>query len=687
LAPGTWYIGGLADYFNQISESNESDNNANRVAITVLASNLTEYVRPLSGTTVASGGTFSLRATTYNNGAVQASPSTARIYISPDPIITGQDTLLASHVSPAIDPGGDGSFQNFTVTLPSNLAPGTWYIGGLADYFGQVSETNEGDNNANYVTINVLGANLTEYVRALSSTTVLPGGNFSLRATTYNSGPVQASPSTARIYLSPDPIITGQDTLLASHVSPAIDPGGDGSFQNFTVTLPSNLAPGTWYIGGLADYFGQVAETNEGDNNANYVTITVPGPNLTEYVRTFSNTQVLPGTNFSIQATTYNSGTAQAPSSTARIYLSQDTIFNDADTLLVSHVSPAVNPGGDGSSQDFVVTIPGNLAPGTWYIGGVADYFGQVRELNEGDNNSNFITINVPAAPSTPASQFSINFNYSGDPQYQQYFTNAAARWSQVILNDLPDVNSPTYGFIDDLLINVNIAPIDGAGGILGQAGWDLRRSGTNGLPYHGTMTFDSADVAGMVANGTFGSVVLHEIGHILGLGTLWDTFGLRSGSSYIGTNAVNAYRQLAGNNSLTGVPLETGGGAGTALAHWSEASFDTELMTGWAEAPGVAMPLSTVTIGSLQDLGYTVNYGAADPYSLPGHLESSIASETATGSGAEMAGLSGLQLANSIASTFADTGALSLPAAYSPGAGEASLPLASPTPEQLKHV
>jgi len=32
----------------------------------------------------------------------------------------------------------------------------------------------------------------------------------------------------------------------------------------------------------------------------------------------------------------------------------------------------------------------------------------------------------------------------------------------------------------------------------------------------------------------------------------------------------------LPANNSLTGVPLETGGGAGTALAHWSEATFDT---------------------------------------------------------------------------------------------------------------
>ena len=43
--------------------------------------------------------------------------------------------------------------------------------------------------------------------------------------------------------------------------------------------------------------------------------------------------------------------------------------------------------------------------------------------------------------------------------------------------------------------------------------------------------------------------------------------------------------------------------------------------MTGWAEAPGVKMPLSRVTVGQYQDLGYTVDYAAADALSAPGHL------------------------------------------------------------------
>src|SRR5216683_1640867 len=214
---------------------------------------------------------------------------------------------------------------------------------------------------------------------------------------------------------------------------------------------------------------------------------------------------------------------------------------------------------------------------------------------------------------------FDITVNYSGDPTYQSYFTAAAQRWQQVITADLPDVDSATYGHIDDLLISASVTSIDGPGGILGQAGPDLFRSTGSHLPYHGVMQFDSADLASLAANGELSYVILHEMGHVLGFGSsLWSADGLTIGSQYIGADAVNAYRQLGG-GPTNSVPLETTGGAGTAGSHWSEAVFGNELMTGFIS--GIPDPLSILTVGAMQDLGYTVNYGAADPYSLPGHI------------------------------------------------------------------
>lgn len=53
----------------------------------------------------------------------------------------------------------------------------------------------------------------------------------------------------------------------------------------------------------------------------------------------------------------------------------------------------------------------------------------------------------------------------------------------------------------------------------------------------------------------------------------------------------------------------------GSLNSHWREGVFNHELMTPELNfAPDA--PLSVVTVGAFEDLGYAVDYGAADPYS-----------------------------------------------------------------------
>ncbi len=227
------------------------------------------------------------------------------------------------------------------------------------------------------------------------------------------------------------------------------------------------------------------------------------------------------------------------------------------------------------------------------------------------------------------------------DPDVRAAFENAAARWQQVITGDLRDVqadipagacleSNPGYkGAIDDLLIVADVAPINGSGGILGMAGPCYVRGGSGQpdyfLPYFGVMKFDSADLDRMKQNGTLEPVILHEMGHVLGLGTLWDAGPFdylnhdgascqeASEVSYDGVHAADAWHALG---SVGEVPVENTGGSGTKCGHWREATFGNELMTGWIS--GAAAPLSRVTAGSLDDLGYAVNYAAADGYAPP---------------------------------------------------------------------
>jgi hypothetical protein len=67
-----------------------------------------------------------------------------------------------------------------------------------------------------------------------------------------------------------------------------------------------------------------------------------------------------------------------------------------------------------------------------------------------------------------------------------------------------------------------------------------------------------------------------------------------------------------------TSVPVEgSQGGDGTINSHWRETTFNNELMTGFLNTG--TNPLSKMSIKSLEDLDYTVDVSAADPFTIPG--------------------------------------------------------------------
>ena len=210
----------------------------------------------------------------------------------------------------------------------------------------------------------------------------------------------------------------------------------------------------------------------------------------------------------------------------------------------------------------------------------------------------------------------------------KQAFKGAANRWTRAIIGDLPSVlvDGET---IDDLLILAQGAPIDGPGRILGQAGPTRLRPTTAGaaafLPAKGEMTFDTADLAQMESAGTLDDVITHEMGHVIGIGTIWDRKGMVQGLGtanpvFLGQNAQREFGRLRGVSTPLPVPVENTGGAGTAGGHWRDTVFGTELMTGFVNQAG--NPLSLMTIESLRDVGYEVDSTAAEPYTLPTHLE-----------------------------------------------------------------
>jgi hypothetical protein len=221
----------------------------------------------------------------------------------------------------------------------------------------------------------------------------------------------------------------------------------------------------------------------------------------------------------------------------------------------------------------------------------------------------------------------------------QSAFASAAARWSQIIRGDLPSVtvadldvafcgNQPEgtrlSETIDDVLIFVQVVPIDGPGGVLGSAGPCYWRS-VGGLPVVGTMRFDEADLASLEERNLLVPVILHEMGHVLGIGSRWSGLGLLQDPSntsdpvlceaqdpiFTGANGRWGFATLGTGYSGRSVPVENCYGSGTRNGHWRESILRRELMTGFIS--NTINPLSPLTILSLLDMGYVVDNSRAD--------------------------------------------------------------------------
>lgn len=285
--------------------------------------------------------------------------------------------------------------------------------------------------------------------------------------------------------------------------------------------------------------------------------------------------------------------------------------------------------GGQVAAATGVTDADGLASAGGWTLGQAG--FNQVTASVEGLDP---VLFTATARTEQSSGGFAIEVRYlsSASTRQRQAVQSAVARWERIITGDLPDVrltHDAACGrsglavdeMVDDLLIYVDFDTIDGPGKVLGQAGPCFIRSSGSRLPVAGIVVLDGADLAAMEADGSLDDVVLHEIGHVLGIGTLWPTFGLLAGAGGADPHFTGALgRQAftgAGGSAYAGlhVPVENTGGAGTRDAHWRENVLGSELMTGYISASG--NPLSSLTVASLADLGYQVSMSAADNYSV----------------------------------------------------------------------
>jgi hypothetical protein len=116
-----------------------------------------------------------------------------------------------------------------------------------------------------------------------------------------------------------------------------------------------------------------------------------------------------------------------------------------------------------------------------------------------------------PTEPPPPPPAYKIDIRYvpgtNPSEQFREQMESAAARWERVIVGDLPSVQitelapfecervtvPPMDEEVDDLVVWVELGPMDGQGGI---GGWGaVCHTRANHLPVVSSILFDEADV------------------------------------------------------------------------------------------------------------------------------------------------------------------------------------------------
>jgi Leishmanolysin/Bacterial pre-peptidase C-terminal domain len=251
-----------------------------------------------------------------------------------------------------------------------------------------------------------------------------------------------------------------------------------------------------------------------------------------------------------------------------------------------------------------------------------------LQVMNYRGSSSRYKVATNFSAATNDERRFSIQLNFvDGSSNLSQAMRNAvveaASFWENTITHS-------SFSSSQTLKIDVSGSNEEwrrGAGGMLASAGAENMNKDFTGrwMPTSGAANINTNPIVVdiLTANiNVFRRVMIHEFAHVLGFGTYW-------GSEYYGRNLVNqdngtykansyagwVYGELLGKFTQTAIPVTTGVGYGSDYSHWKEQLFGDEIMT--HSVNFTDMPISQMTIAAMRDIGWNVNFGVAESYSV----------------------------------------------------------------------
>ena len=275
----------------------------------------------------------------------------------------------------------DGTYQvNETITLPSWIGPGTYYLVFVANANGSFGQNNQNENSF-----------------PLEITLVEPDLTFSGNVTAPSSGGINDTISVAFNVENTGGAIpdtsSWQDAVYLSTTSTVnFNNGGgsnpqpyqlytfnqngplatDGTYQDSAsnITLPGWITPGSgYYLVFVTDSFSQLAQ-NGAASNQTYVPFTLAIPDLTINSVTGPEGPVDPNASFPVTWNVEDTGAAvpaNAGSWNDAVYLSRSETLSFTDGSLVATLWQG-NESGSGTYQGNATVNLNNVSPGSYYL-------------------------------------------------------------------------------------------------------------------------------------------------------------------------------------------------------------------------------------------------------------------------------------------------------------------------------
>ena len=375
-----------------------------------------------SWTSADAGDSKSISTRIKNEGDSSSGSFRWALYLSTDTTITTNDLQLDYWTQSSISAGSTRSSTK-TVTIPSSITGGYYYVGMIVDINSQVSESDE-NNNDDYDSGRVHVYELPDLVpRTTSSSCQTPatgtiGDYLDSSISIQYENDVSSSHGQSSgtfywaMYLSTDSTITTSDTQVGSdQYSSSLS---SGSYRTDSLSsstrIPSSMNAGTYYWGYILDVDSDVDEASESNNarTCDQITLQEDLPDIEATTVSTSTSSAVMGDTITVQYRIDNIGTDYTGSFYWKLYLSTDSTITTSDTFVDEFSVSSISGGSYRSGYEYSVAIPTGMNPGYHYLGMIADNRDSVNELDETNNiasSSSRINIEEPAdlVPDSPS--------------------------------------------------------------------------------------------------------------------------------------------------------------------------------------------------------------------------------------------------------------------------------------------